>query len=118
MSACEPSINIVLVYPPAPRVVRELALTVPAITTLEQALALWLAADVSSELAALAVSRRFGIWGKSADLGQLLKESDRVELYRPLTVDPKTARRKRFVRQGTKGAGLFAAKREGGKAGY
>ena len=47
-----------------------------------------------------------------------LVEGDRLEVYRPLTVDPKVARRQRFVRQGAKTAGLFAKKRPGAKAGY
>jgi putative ubiquitin-RnfH superfamily antitoxin RatB of RatAB toxin-antitoxin module len=33
-----------------------------------------------------------------------------VEVLRPLQVDPKVARRERFVKQGTRGAGLFAKK--------
>jgi putative ubiquitin-RnfH superfamily antitoxin RatB of RatAB toxin-antitoxin module len=49
---------------------------------------------------------------------QALKDGDRIELCRPLTVDPKVARRERFKRQGAKGTGLFANRRKGGKAGY
>ncbi|MDH5708755.1 MAG: RnfH family protein, partial [Hylemonella sp.] len=49
---------------------------------------------------------------------QVLRDLDRVELYRPLKVDPKVARRERFARQGARGAGLFASKRAGAKAGY
>jgi uncharacterized protein len=112
------SINIVLVYSPAPRAVREVCMTVPAGTTLAQAVALWLVTDTSDDLATLAIARRFGIWGKAAKPGQVLEENDRIELYRILTVDPKTARRQRFMRQGSKGAGLFATRRVGGKAGY
>jgi putative ubiquitin-RnfH superfamily antitoxin RatB of RatAB toxin-antitoxin module len=48
----------------------------------------------------------------------VLVDGDRLEVYRPLTVDPKVARRQRFVRQGAKTAGLFAKKRPGAKAGY
>lgn len=59
-----------------------------------------------------------GIWGRRAERGQLLRDGDRVELYRPLLVDPKVARRERFARQGARGAGLFARQRPGGKAGY
>lgn len=51
-----------------------------------------------------------GIWGKAAVLTQALRDGDRVEVYRPLRVDPKVARRERFARQGTRGAGLFARK--------
>lgn len=51
-----------------------------------------------------------GIWGKAAPPTQLLRDGDRVEVYRPLRVDPKVARRERFARQGARGAGLFARK--------
>ena len=111
-------INVVLVYSPAPRVVREFALTVASGTTLGQALAGWRLADLANESALGLAAGRWGIWGKSAEEGQVLKAQDRIELYRPLTVDPKTARRQRFKRQGSKGAGLFAERRAGGKAGY
>ena len=59
-----------------------------------------------------------GIWGRRAEHDQLLEDGDRVELYRPLLVDPKVARRERFARQGARGAGLFSRQRPGGKAGY
>jgi putative ubiquitin-RnfH superfamily antitoxin RatB of RatAB toxin-antitoxin module len=59
-----------------------------------------------------------GIWGKRYALSQKLKDDDRIEIYRPLRVDPKVARRERFTRQGAKRAGLFANKRVGAKAGY
>jgi putative ubiquitin-RnfH superfamily antitoxin RatB of RatAB toxin-antitoxin module len=36
-----------------------------------------------------------GIWGHSAPTGQVLAEGDRVEIYRPLLIDPKEARRVR-----------------------
>ena len=51
-----------------------------------------------------------GIWGRKARLEQLVRELDRVEVYRPLKVDPKLARRERFRRQGVRAAGLFARK--------
>lgn len=37
----------------------------------------------------------FGIFGKRAALDHPLAEGDRVEIYRPLAVDPKEARRVR-----------------------
>ncbi len=52
-----------------------------------------------------------GIWGKRSGPDRLLRDGDRVELYRPLTVDPKAARRERFARQGARTAGLFARER-------
>jgi len=36
-----------------------------------------------------------GIWGAFCDRGDALRDQDRVELYRPLRVDPKEARRLR-----------------------
>lgn len=59
-----------------------------------------------------------GVWGRKALGSQVLQPGDRVELYRPLKVDPKVARRERFVKQGAKAAGLFAKRRVGAKAGY
>lgn len=61
---------------------------------------------------------KLGIWGKRVSHQQLLHDGDRIEIYRELRVDPKVARRERFARQGSKGAGLFSAARIGAKAGY
>ena len=36
-----------------------------------------------------------GIWGRPCALTQRVEDGDRVEIYRPLTVDPKEARRVR-----------------------
>jgi putative ubiquitin-RnfH superfamily antitoxin RatB of RatAB toxin-antitoxin module len=36
-----------------------------------------------------------GIFGKLAPLSQMLNDGDRVEIYRPLAADPKSARRAR-----------------------
>jgi putative ubiquitin-RnfH superfamily antitoxin RatB of RatAB toxin-antitoxin module len=59
-----------------------------------------------------------GVWGRKAELEQVLRNHDRVELYRPLRVDPKVARRERFARQGVRTTGLFAKRRAGSKPGY
>jgi sulfur carrier protein len=61
---------------------------------------------------------RVGIWGRATGLDTPLQERDRVEIYRPLKVDPKVARRERFAKQGARATGLFANKRPGAKAGY
>ena len=37
-----------------------------------------------------------GVWGKLKSLETLLRDLDRVEIYRPLRVDPKEARRLRY----------------------
>ena len=59
-----------------------------------------------------------GVWGRKAQLQQTLRDQDRVEIYRPLKVDPKVARRERFVKQGVRTTGLFRQQRANGKAGY
>ncbi len=38
-----------------------------------------------------------GIWGRASSLAGLLAPGDRVEIYRPLAIDPKEARRKRAL---------------------
>ncbi len=40
-----------------------------------------------------------GVWGMLAEPGDRLRDRDRVELYRPLLVDPKEARRLRQQKQ-------------------
>jgi putative ubiquitin-RnfH superfamily antitoxin RatB of RatAB toxin-antitoxin module len=39
---------------------------------------------------------RVGVWGKLRQLADGLRDGDRVEIYRPLAVDPKEARRLRY----------------------
>ena len=41
---------------------------------------------------------RLGVWGKAREATSLLRDRDRVEIYRPLKVDPKEARRLRYKR--------------------
>lgn len=43
---------------------------------------------------------RVGIWGRVRPLSTLLRERDRIEVHRPLTVDPKEARRLRYAKRG------------------
>jgi sulfur carrier protein len=59
-----------------------------------------------------------GIWGHLVTSGHVLKDGDRLEIYRPLLVDPKLARKQRFKRQGKGRTGLFARRRIGSVAGY
>jgi len=109
-------IRVTLVYSPSPRKVQEIALELPLGATLTQALqssgiqTLFPDLDLQHALA--------GIWGRKAGLEQVLRDQDRVELYRPLKVNPKVARRERFAKQGARTTGLFATRRAGGKAGY
>lgn len=111
------TIAITIVYSGTPREVVEVALQVEQGCTVAQVLQTeGLLATLSADtLPAVGL----GIWGRRVPPGHVLREGDRLELYRALTVDPKVARRERFVRQGAKkAAGLFSQRRAGAKAGY
>ncbi|MDE2592990.1 MAG: RnfH family protein [Burkholderiales bacterium] len=43
-----------------------------------------------------------GLWGRRTELDHVLRERDRIELYRGLQVDPKEARRVRYRVNGDK----------------
>ncbi|KAF1018100.1 MAG: RnfH family protein [Burkholderia sp.] len=45
-----------------------------------------------------------GVFGKLAPLNMLLQEGDRVEIYRPLIVDPKAARQRRVEKTRREGS--------------
>lgn len=69
------------------------ALRVPAGTTLEQAIA---ASGVLAEVPGIDLTTmQVGIYAKKKALDTVLREHDRVEIYRPLIADPKNARRRR-----------------------
>ena len=111
------ALSIVLVFSPRPQEVFEWAMTVEEGSTVSSVL------QSSSLLAQFpggdATTGNIGVWGRKVPLTYILRDQDRVEVYRPLTVDPKVARRERFVGQGAKkAAGLFAKRRAGAKAGY
>ena len=110
------SITVDVLYSPGPRVVQQSPVQLPAGCQLGQALpALAQALGLPlSTLTALDV----GVWGLRCPKDRVLMAGERIEFYRPLRVDPKVARRERFVSQGAKSAGLFAKKRPGAKAGY
>ena len=72
---------------------QEIAVVVPAGTTLQQALAL-LATEIATTLHADEVVAT-GVWGKIRPLHYVLRDGDRIEIYRALKADPKQARRAR-----------------------
>jgi putative ubiquitin-RnfH superfamily antitoxin RatB of RatAB toxin-antitoxin module len=45
------------------------------------------------------VSQPVGIYGKKKTLETILREHDRIEIYRPLVADPKDSRRKRAAKK-------------------
>lgn len=50
-----------------------------------------------------------GVWAKIHTLDHRLRDGDRVEIYRPLRVDPKEARRQRYRKDGKRRAGRRAS---------
>ena len=114
--ASDMRIQITVVYSPLAREVREIALRLTAPSTVLQALRasgflqLFPCIDLQTTVV--------GVWGRKVSLNQTLRDNDRVEIYRSLTVDPKVACRERFAKQGGRTAGLFVKKRPGAKAGY
>jgi uncharacterized protein len=56
------------------------------------------ASGVESELGIEASALATGIWSRPVARTTLLKDGDRVELYRPLKADPKETRRRRAAR--------------------
>ena len=110
------SVRVTLLYSPATREVREWAVALPPGATVREALQ---TSGFEAEFPAVDLNRAaVGIWGREAGRDRVLRDGDRIEIYRPLKVDPKLARRERFRQQGTRAAGLFARKREGAKPGY
>jgi putative ubiquitin-RnfH superfamily antitoxin RatB of RatAB toxin-antitoxin module len=109
-------LRITLACSPAPREVFEQALSLAPGSTVRDAVTASGLSTAFPQLDWKALTP--GIWGRTAGWDALLKDLDRIELCRPLEVDPKVARRERFRQQGARGTGLFAKRRKGGKAGY
>lgn len=105
-----PRVTVTVAWSPGPREVQEVELQLPAGSTVADALQ---AAGLDAPAPGM-----LGIWGRKAEPARVLETGDRIEIYRPLRVDPKRARRERFGRQGARAAGLFARRRPGAKPGY
>ena len=112
-------LQITVMYSPAPRVVHERMLSLDAGVTVMQALQhSGLLTDCPEIDLSQPEAFTVCIWGKKTTPHHVLREADRVEICRALTVDPKVARRERFQKQGTSRAGLFSKRRAGAKPGY
>ncbi|SEM85804.1 hypothetical protein SAMN05216404_101337 [Nitrosospira multiformis] len=87
-----PNIDIEVVYAlPEKQIVRQMNL--PEGTTVEQAVKLSGILPRFPEIDLL--KNKLGIYGKLVPPTTVLRNRDRIEIYRPLRVDPKEARRKR-----------------------
>lgn len=92
-----PTIEVVHARPERQRVV-ELPLA-EGMTAMQALQASGLIEEFALDPAALAL----GVHGRRVDGSQLLRPGDRVEVYRPLVVDPREARRQSVRSQGTGG---------------
>ena len=102
-------IHVECVFSPAPRESLTHRLTLIDGTTVVQALQFFKtavanestdSAQADSVLVALSHATGQGVWGRKVPLSHVLKDGDRLEIYRPLKVDPKLARKQRFNRLG------------------
>lgn len=69
-------------------------------TTVEQAVKLSGILDKYSEIDL--AKNKLGIFGKVAKPDEVLRDKDRIEIYRPLIADPKESRRKRAEKKEAK----------------
>jgi|JI6StandDraft_1071083.scaffolds.fasta_scaffold574610_2 putative ubiquitin-RnfH superfamily antitoxin RatB of RatAB toxin-antitoxin module len=88
-------LHIEVSYCPSPGVADVVALDLPAGAVLSDAV---LASGLLQRHGLALEGLRVGVWCKPREPGTPLRERDRVEIYRPLLVDPKEARRLRYKR--------------------
>lgn len=94
--------RVEVIYSPAPRHIDRVELTLPEGATVGQALR----ESGLLERHGLAIdSVQVGVWCKRQALDTPLRDRDRIEIYRPLKVDPKEARRQRYKQHLAKTAG-------------
>lgn len=91
-----------VVYGAAPHRIDQTRLMLPAGATVADALQ---ASGVLQRHALVlgAGGVTLAVWGRGCGPGQVLREHDRVEVLRPLQVDPKEARRQRYRKTGKSG---------------
>jgi putative ubiquitin-RnfH superfamily antitoxin RatB of RatAB toxin-antitoxin module len=115
--------QIVCVFSPGPRQIFEVHLNLAEGASVGAAIEIFktrpeLQAHLKALELALQQKRNHGVWGRLVNSTDALKPGDRLEIYRPLLVDPKFARKQRFKGQGKGRTGLFARRRVGSVAGY
>lgn len=95
------AVRVSVAYSPQARVVDETELSLPAGATLSEAIR---ASGLLDRYPELDIAKaKCGIWGRVQPLQTVLRERDRVEVYRALQVDPKEARRQRYRKVGKVG---------------
>lgn len=92
-SADDELLQIDVVVSPAAGEVRQIGVRLPVGSSVRDALrhsGLCLPTDAGE-----GPTLKVGVWGQLKSLDHLLRDRDRVEVYRPLLIDPKEARRRR-----------------------
>ncbi len=95
------AVRVSVAYSPQARSVDETELSLPAGATLADAIRASGLLERHPELNL--AQAKLGIWGRLQTPETVLRERDRVEVYRPLQVDPKEARRLRYRKVGQSG---------------
>ena len=104
-------LRVSVAYSPRAGAVDEVELVVPAGATVADALR---ASALASRHPGLdPMTMPLGVWGKPCRPDDVLRERDRVEVYRPLQVDPKEARRRRQRDQRSQRVGAAASRGRG-----
>lgn len=97
--AAEPAapglLSIEVLYCPRPGQTDAVKLVLPAPVTVSTALS---ASALLGRHDLVLGGLQAGVWGRVQALDFALRDGDRVEIYRPLLVDPKEARRLRYKR--------------------
>lgn len=88
-------LNVEVVYCPQPGRTLRVSLQLAEGATIDEAVA---ASGLCPPQALAEGALHVGIWGRVQPPQTRLRDRDRVELYRPLLVDPKEARRLRYKR--------------------
>lgn len=84
-------VNVEIIYIPATNAAIHLRLEMPTGATVADALQQSGLAAKNPEI----INFNLGIFSKQVEPQAILKPGDRIEIYRPLTVDPKQKRRER-----------------------
>ena len=87
------TIQVEVMHCTRPHACDSVTLVLPAGTTVAQAVA---ASGLQQRHGWSAEGLRVGVWTHLREPDHVLRDRDRVEVYRPLKVDPKEARRQRY----------------------
>jgi len=94
------AVPVQVVFSPVEREVLDVVLTLPAGATVADALRATGWPDVAPLAEGLPCALVAAVWGRVCGVSQAVLPGDRVEVLRPLSIDPMQARRARFEAAG------------------